>query len=100
MLKIKFIIFYLFNIHYLLNCSVKDHVRMRLMESGWTNNLTHYVKNRIAKRLEAGQTKNSIKFEQLYDDVITRARCKNLTILSNIRNSYLVFSSINYFKTK
>lgn len=56
--------------------SVKDHVRMRLMESGWTNNLTHYIKNRIAKRIEDGQAKNSIKFEELYDDVITRARCK------------------------
>lgn len=69
---------------------------MRLMESGWTNNLTHYIKNRIAKRLEAGQAKNSIKFEQLYNDVITRARCENLTInypvfLLAQHKKYLVF---------
>lgn len=65
----------------LLYCSVKDHIRLRLMESGWTNQVSKFVKNAISKRIENDQAPNTIKFEQLYEDVINKARGENLIIL-------------------
>lgn len=53
---------------------------MRLMESGWTDQVGLIVKNAISKRLEEGQSSKTIKFEQLYKDVIDNARGKNLCI--------------------
>lgn len=50
---------------------------MRLMESGWTDQLGHIVKNAIVKRVTEGQAANTIKFEQLYSDVIDEARGKS-----------------------
>lgn len=50
---------------------------MRLMESGWTDQLNHIVKNAIVKRVAEGQATNTIKFEQLYSDVIDEARGKS-----------------------
>jgi len=53
---------------------VKDHMRMRLTESGWIDKVNGLVKEAITKRLENGQATNKIKFEQLYTDVIKQAR--------------------------
>lgn len=50
---------------------------MRLMESGWTDELGLIVRQAISKRVEEGQASNTIKFEQLYNDVIEDARGKN-----------------------
>lgn len=63
---------------------------MRLMESGWTNQLSHLIKNAIGKRIESGQTPNTIKFEQLYGDVNEPARGKSSTMFffSNISHSF------------
>ncbi|XP_050421033.1 uncharacterized protein LOC126833634 [Adelges cooleyi] len=53
---------------------VKDHLRMRLMESGWTAQLNEMIKNSVKARLAAGQVLSTIKFEQLYKDVAIEAR--------------------------
>lgn len=50
---------------------------MRLMENGWTDQLSHIVKDAIIKRVTEGQATNTIKFEQLYSDVIDKARGKS-----------------------
>ncbi|XP_050544060.1 uncharacterized protein LOC126907073 [Daktulosphaira vitifoliae] len=53
---------------------VKDHLRMRLIESGWSENLNEIIKNSVKERLAGGQFINAIKFEQLYQDVALKAR--------------------------
>lgn len=56
--------------------SVKDHLRMRLTESGWTNQLTQLINESVAKRIESGQTTKNIKFNELYTDIIEKAHGK------------------------
>lgn len=68
---------------------MKDHLRMRLIESGWTENLNEIIKNSVRERLSRGQLINEIKFEQLYQDVALKARGK-------LYNSNICF---NYFFT-
>ncbi|XP_025406974.1 uncharacterized protein LOC112680952 [Sipha flava] len=53
---------------------VKDHLRLRLIESGWNDQLNELIQNAVIKRIENGQSANSIKFEQLYNDVVDFAR--------------------------
>lgn len=67
---------------------------MRLMESGWTNQLSQLIKNAIGKRIEGGQTPNTIKFEQLYGDVIDPARGK-----SSAMDFFFIYFSIILIKT-
>jgi hypothetical protein len=62
-------------------CSVKDHLRLRLIESGWNDQLNELIQNAVIKRIENGQSANSIKFEQLYNDVVDFARGKFSLIL-------------------
>lgn len=52
---------------------VKDYLRLRLMECGWTDQLSRLVYESIAKRIEGGQTAKNIKFDELYSDVINKA---------------------------
>lgn len=47
---------------------------MKLTEGGWVELLTQLIKSAIDKRIEDGQTTKTIKFDQLYGDVITKAR--------------------------
>lgn len=57
---------------------VKDHLRLRLIETGWNDQLNQLIQNAIVKRIENGQSANTIKFEQLYKDVIDFARGEHL----------------------
>jgi hypothetical protein len=53
---------------------IKDHLRIRLMETGWTDQVGLLVQNAIDRRAADGQVVDTIKFEQLYEDVRKKAR--------------------------
>lgn len=60
--------------------SIKDHLRLRLIESGWNDQVNELIQNAVIKRIENGQSANTIKFEQLYNDVVDFARGKRFFI--------------------
>lgn len=66
-----------FRIFFFFSRSTKDHLRMRMEETGWTNMLTKMITTSITKRVESGQDVRSIKFDQLYTDIIEHARGKD-----------------------
>lgn len=77
---IKLIIFFV--------CSVKDHLRLRLIDSGWNDKLNQLIQSAIIKRTENGQTANTIKFEELYKDVVDDARGESFVISIILKNNF------------
>lgn len=64
--------------------SVTDHFRLRLMDTGWAQNVVRFMKDDVIKRIENGQTTLTVKFEELYKDIVDKARGENLIILRPI----------------
>lgn len=69
-------------------CSVKDHLRLRLIDSGWNDKLNQLIQSAIIKRTENGQTANTIKFEELYKDVVDDARGESFVISIILKNNF------------
>lgn len=61
------------------------------METDWSEKVVRYMKDEVLKRIENGQTTSTIKFEELYKEVVDKARGENLIIstyraIKNISN--------------